>query len=78
MPYGLDIDGFQSELIVVFEFILFYEGNLFNWWDADTLKEFTSRAKCFIDKVWKFYQILFEKETFKISKFPFVSPFSKL
>lgn len=27
------------------------KGNLFDWWDKDTLEEFNSRAKCFVDKV---------------------------
>lgn len=26
-------------------------GNFVNWWDNDTLIEFTERAQCFIDKV---------------------------
>lgn len=27
------------------------KGNLVNWWHEDTLKDFNSRAQCFIDKV---------------------------
>lgn len=29
------------------------KGNLVNWWQEDTLKEFTTRAQCFIDQVKK-------------------------
>lgn len=38
------------------------KGNLVDWWDAETLDEFTARAKCFVDKVKILYKIEFGKQ----------------